>query len=468
MSKTFDSRKLLGGDFGNVLLLSLLYCFQGIPLGLAGGTLPFLLKQHLSYTQVGIFSLVMYPFSLKFLWSPLIDAYFLPSLGRRKSWVIPMEILAGVAMIYLSFRIDTMLVDDTYIWELTIYFFMLVFFFATHDIAVDGWALEILKEENKAYASMCQNIGQTVGFFTSFTFLIALNNPDFCNAYIFTVPQSSGLIQISDYMFFWGVVFLFSSISILVFVTEAPYSGLLEEIEVKAIYKQVYQILQLSSVKWLVFVLVTCKLPTSAHDNVIGLELLDKGFPQASLASFAVLMLPIEILISLSIGWFSQADRLMKMFVMGFTLRLFSVAYGMLMLSLYPEGPLTSSFYFLVLSCAVVNSVGVNCMFVSMTGFFNKVSDASIGGTYITLLNTFNNIGSSWHRALVLYAIDAMTPECTVCEDCPPCTDSSTAYYLISGSLFVMGLAYIFVLRLSTDKLQQFPIQAWRTQRRSD
>mmetsp|Transcript_2155 Transcript_2155/g.5419 ORF Transcript_2155/g.5419 Transcript_2155/m.5419 type:complete len:469 (-) Transcript_2155:724-2130(-) len=468
MAKSYDSAKILGGDLGNILLLTLLYCFQGIPLGLAGGSLPFLLKQHLSYTQVGIFSLVSYPFSLKFLWSPLIDAYFFKSLGRRKSWVIPMELMAGAMMIYLSYNIDSMLIDDSYIWTLTSNFFILIFLFATHDIAVDGWALEILQEENKTYASSCQTLGQTVGFFTSFTFLIAFNNPDFCNAYIFSVPQTEGLLQVSEYMHFWGFAYIISSLCILIFIHEEPMSEYGDEMHILEIYKQVGQILKLSSVKWLVLVLVTSKVATSAHDNIMGLQLLDKGFPQASLASFAVLMLPVEIAISVSLGWFSKTESLMNMYLTGFGLRLVSVAYGFVVLYLYPEGPITSFYYILVLSCAIINSVGANCMMLSMCGFFNKIADSNIGGTYITILNTFSNIGYTWPKFLVLYAVDLFTEECTECEGCLPCSKSSAGYYTVSGSLLIAGLAYFYFLKASTDKIQRFPLQAWRTQRRSD
>ena len=92
-------------DLGNIPILCLLYCLQGIPLGLSGGTLSFIMKKHMSYTQIGIFSLALYPFSLKFLWSPLVDTYFFKNFDRRKSWIIPLAILSGIIMICLSYVI---------------------------------------------------------------------------------------------------------------------------------------------------------------------------------------------------------------------------------------------------------------------------------------------------------------------------------------------------------------------------
>lgn len=49
---------------------------QGIPVGLAFGTMPFLLKARLSYSDIGLFMLSTYPYSLKLLWSPVVDSCF--------------------------------------------------------------------------------------------------------------------------------------------------------------------------------------------------------------------------------------------------------------------------------------------------------------------------------------------------------------------------------------------------------
>lgn len=43
---------------------------------------PFLLQAKLSYTQMGLFSLSAYPYSLKLLWSPIVDSVFSASFGR--------------------------------------------------------------------------------------------------------------------------------------------------------------------------------------------------------------------------------------------------------------------------------------------------------------------------------------------------------------------------------------------------
>lgn len=130
-------------DRRNFLLLVLLYFLQGIPMGLALGSVSFLLKSHLSYGQIGVFSLASYPYSLKLLWSPIVDAVWSPALGRRKSWIMPIQICSGVGMLYLGSRIKEMMVaaganDGSGVWSFTWWWFFLVFLCATQDIAVDG------------------------------------------------------------------------------------------------------------------------------------------------------------------------------------------------------------------------------------------------------------------------------------------------------------------------------------------
>ena len=149
-------------DRRNFLLLVLLYFLQGIPMGLASGSVPFLLKPYLSYGQIGVFSLASYPYSLKLLWSPIVDAVWSPALGRRKSWILPIQMCSGFGMLYLGSRIKEMMVtagksDGSGVWNFTGWWFFLVFLCATQDIAVDGWYC------CNSDDSVCVNIVSRVG-----------------------------------------------------------------------------------------------------------------------------------------------------------------------------------------------------------------------------------------------------------------------------------------------------------------
>ena len=59
------------------------------------------MQARVSYTQIGIFSIASYPYSLKLLWSPLVDTFYWKSLGRRKSWIVPLQL--GSAALMMTF-----------------------------------------------------------------------------------------------------------------------------------------------------------------------------------------------------------------------------------------------------------------------------------------------------------------------------------------------------------------------------
>ena len=78
-------------------------------MGLAFGSIPFLLKAKLSYSQIGLFSLASYPYSLKLLWSPIVDAIYSKKVGRRKSWIIPIQLMTGSLFMWLGNNVDHLL-----------------------------------------------------------------------------------------------------------------------------------------------------------------------------------------------------------------------------------------------------------------------------------------------------------------------------------------------------------------------
>lgn len=195
-------------DGGNLALLLLLYLLQGIPMGLAG-SIPLMLQDRgASYADQAQFSFVAWPYSLKLLWAPVVDAVYSRRMGRRKSWLVPVQLLVGACMLALSTVVEQLLAD---VRMLTVVFFALYFLVATQDIAVDGWALTMLRRENVGLASTCNTVGQTAGYFISYTLFLAFSSPAFCKRYLGS-PQ--GVITLPGFMRFWGVVFVVCTLGV--------------------------------------------------------------------------------------------------------------------------------------------------------------------------------------------------------------------------------------------------------------
>src|SRR5262245_4979159 len=80
---------------------------SGLPLALTGATLQiWLTRAGVSLESVGLFALVGFAYSLKFLWSPLLDRVALPGLsarlGQRRSWLVLLGLALAAAIAALG------------------------------------------------------------------------------------------------------------------------------------------------------------------------------------------------------------------------------------------------------------------------------------------------------------------------------------------------------------------------------
>lgn len=122
----------------------------GLPLALSGSTLAiWMTDRGVSLSAIGLFSLVGVPYTLKFLWAPLVDAWSVPVLtrllGRRRSWLLTSQILL-IAAIFLLGAMDP--VASPYFVALGA--LMVAIASATQDIVIDAFRVESLDEDQQA------------------------------------------------------------------------------------------------------------------------------------------------------------------------------------------------------------------------------------------------------------------------------------------------------------------------------
>lgn len=379
-------------DRRNFLLLCLLYFLQGIPMGLASGSVPFLLKDYLSYGQIGIFSLAMYPYSLKLLWSPIVDAIWSPRLGRRKSWITPIQTVSGLSMIYLGSHINKMMVaagenDGGGVWNFTGWWFLLVFLCATQDIAVDGWAITLLSIQNISYASTAQTVGLTAGSFLSHTVFLALNAPDFANTWFRKVPQEYGIVSLGSYMEFWGWGYLVVTLGLALLKKEEKTK---ERDGIVDVYRSMWAVLKLKNIQTIIVIHLIAKLGFITNDAVTNLKLLDKGFGQANMALVVLIDFPFEISLGYYAGKWSTEYTPLRLWCWAFVARLAAAVFAQITIMIYPTGATSMPlWYMLVVIAEHIYSTFMNTvMFVAVSAFHARIADPAIGGTYMTLLAT--------------------------------------------------------------------------------
>ena len=381
-------------DKRNFTLLVLLYFLQGIPMGLAMGSLPFLLKSHLSYGQIGVFSLASYPYSIKLLWSPIVDAIWSTRFGRRKSWIVPVQFLSGLSLIYLGGRIDEMMIaaganGGSGVWNFTWWWFFLVFMCATQDIAVDGWAISLLSISNISYASTAQTVGLTAGSFLSHTIFLALNAPEFANRWFRKVPLEHGLLNLGGYMVFWGYAYIAITIGLAIFKREERTR---EREGILSVYRSMWGILKLRNILTIIIIHLIGKIGFVTNDAVTNLKLLDKGFGQANLALVVMIDFPFEISLGYYAGKWSNQYGALRVWSWAFLGRLGAALVGQGVVMIYPsadpEASVPASYISLVIFSHIFSTFMNTVMFVSIAAFHARIADPTIGGTYMTLLAT--------------------------------------------------------------------------------
>ncbi|KAL2128864.1 hypothetical protein VTI74DRAFT_8551 [Chaetomium olivicolor] len=481
-------------DQRNFGLLVLLYFLQGIPLGLATGSVPFLLKNHMSYGEIGIFSLASYPYSLKLFWSPIVDAVWSPKVGRRKSWILPIQLLSGIGMLWLGSKVES-LMESTgkpggpTVWGFTGWWFFLVLMCATQDIAVDGWALTLLTPGNVSYASTAQTVGLTAGQFLSYTVFLAFHSKDFANRWFRTEPLEHGLLSLGGYLTFWGWAYIAVTIGLALIKREERSKN---EDGIWDVYKIMWGVLKLKNIQAIILVHLIAKIGFQANDGVTSLKLLDKGFGTENMALTVLIDFPFEIGLGYYAGKWSQEFTPMRLWCWGFAGRLAAALIAQFTVSIFPAGGVTT-WYLLAVICQHVFSTFTNTiMFVAVAAFHARIADPAIGGTYMTLLATVSNLGGTFPRFFVLRLVDAFTsatcipnpdsskqltgPAVTTPFSCAiqadkerclagggVCEMERDGYYIVNVLCVLIGVVtFVMFIRPKVLQLQALPLRAWR------
>lgn len=146
-----------------ITLLALLYFAQGLPFGFQSTALPvYLRREGVSLAAIGFTSALALPWLGKALWAPLVDRFGSPRFGRRKSWIVPLQLLLALTSL-LAARAEVGSGGTPLLLALV---FLMNLFAATQDIAVDGLAIDILGQGELGLANAVQVVGYKAGMLT--------------------------------------------------------------------------------------------------------------------------------------------------------------------------------------------------------------------------------------------------------------------------------------------------------------
>jgi len=115
---------------------------SGLPLYVLIQLVPAWLRvEGIGLAEIGFFSLVGFPYTWKFIWSPILDRYTLPFLGRRRGWMLITQLALTVSIAALGW-----LNPSLSIWSVAYLAAAVAFFSASQDIVLDAYRRELLPD----------------------------------------------------------------------------------------------------------------------------------------------------------------------------------------------------------------------------------------------------------------------------------------------------------------------------------
>ncbi len=209
-----------------VLAILFLGFSSGVPYGVLTGALSYWVsKIDLTPSEISLLVAAGFPYTIKFLWSPIIDQVKLPILyklfGQRRSWLLLSQALLVVSIIWLGFTSPTQDYTETYIAA-----FIIALFGATQDIVIDGFRIEVLEDDEQAAGAALYIYGYRIA------------------GIIFSI----GVIYIYNLMDIdWSLLFIIGSSTMLVgmlaalFISEPKHNATEEKIKIQQALDEIMQ-----------------------------------------------------------------------------------------------------------------------------------------------------------------------------------------------------------------------------------
>jgi PAT family beta-lactamase induction signal transducer AmpG len=160
--------------YGNRRVLSLLGLgfSSGLPLALTGSTLQaWLMTEKVDLSVIGLFSLVGLPYAVKVLWAPVMDRFCPPWLGRRRGWILAMQILLVAAILCMGYSQPA-----SFPFLVAFCALFTAFLSASQDIAIDAYRADVLREKELGPGAATGVVGYRIAMLVSGAFALILSD----------------------------------------------------------------------------------------------------------------------------------------------------------------------------------------------------------------------------------------------------------------------------------------------------
>ncbi|OJT16682.1 MFS transporter [Archangium sp. Cb G35] len=357
-------------SYRKVGLLGALYFAQGLPYGFQSKALPVYLRTHgVSVLAITVLEVLALPWMLKALWAPLVDRYGSERLGRRKSWILPMQlglVLTCVAAAFVPIEGQLPLLLGLV--------FLMNLFAATQDIAVDGFAVDLLEPHELGGGNSAQVMGYKLGMLTA----------------------GGLLVWMIDLIHWRGLFLAMAALSLLVLGVvlqtreprrEGREGAMDERLSWAELRDKIRAVLVLPGTVWMLLFIGTYKLGETMVDVLFKLFLVDAGFKVSQIGQWVGTWGTVASLLgSAAGGVLATRMPVLGALALASCLRVFPLGWEWL---LAVQGPTETG----VIAATVAEHFFGGVLTTTMFAFMMSRVDRRIGATHYTLLASVEVIG---------------------------------------------------------------------------
>lgn len=354
-------------------------------------------------------SVCWYPYIFKIVFAPFMDSYFIPRIGKCKTYLVAGLAALGLVLLSIAPVADALNTPDQ-INTLVVVWFFVNCVVVVFQIAGEMWIIKLFHtDDEKGKGSVFFDIGSSIGSFLAYNILVPLSSVKWINSHRdpgnkvtqpFITPQ-----QVLSLV---GVCALVLGGIILIFVAEkvdpAPTSKRSQNL-VRVIKLLPKFFSQKNMRKFLLFGLVIRFFP-ALFDEVMMLKVLDNGISKTTLVNLSSFTFPLYLLVSfISIRFMQKGSMMRRSYYMGIYAVLLNGLQYLVYLDLAHNRNIKRTEN-LILLCSVLEKFqfGGNLSFA----YISTITPEDIASTFLTFLMCWSNLSNMLPATIGLKLADWM------------------------------------------------------------
>ncbi len=355
-----------------MMFLFVLGISSGLPLLLTGGTLKiWMARENLDMKTIGFFSWVGLFYSLKFLWAPFVDYFWIDKLGRRKTWILISQVMIAIGLLGMS-----LWQQKISIVELAIFSLWTSFWSATQDLSIDALRREVCEDKEIGMGSAFGVYGYRI-------------------AMIMAGGLGIGLVGSSILPISWGELYIGMSVLMIVLMIPVLFFKEAKVVQQKLNIKNLWQIyseplksfFQTKNAIWILAFVFTYKLGDLLAGSLLNPFYVQIGYSNADIGLIAKTFGVAAFLVGLFIGGIllNRLGIIRALWLFGF-MQLGSILSFMLLTVTGPSQLALGAVVFL-------EDISTGMGTAAFVAFLSTVSQKKFTATQFALLSSIASLG---------------------------------------------------------------------------